>query len=104
MVEFPGTKTKATTSHTNKLPTCWGLAGFSALLVVGLGGVHKLEELQELEFGRGFAYHQPLSVTLQPLPSVLLKQLVSILLNTVHRVSKALRPRILSPSCVRDIG
>ncbi|XP_053786274.1 collagen alpha-4(VI) chain isoform X4 [Desmodus rotundus] len=56
--------------------------GFSALLVVGLGGVHKLEELQELEFGRGFAYHQPLSVTLQPLPSVLLKQLDTIVERT----------------------
>ncbi|XP_053525526.1 collagen alpha-4(VI) chain-like [Artibeus jamaicensis] len=56
--------------------------GFSALLMVGLEGVHKLEELQELEFGRGFAYNQPLSVTLQSLPSILLKQLDTIMERT----------------------
>ncbi|XP_057595682.1 collagen alpha-4(VI) chain-like [Hippopotamus amphibius kiboko] len=49
--------------------------GFSGLLTVGLEGVYKLEELQELEFGRGFAYTQPLSITLQSLPSILRKQL-----------------------------
>ncbi|XP_032725679.1 collagen alpha-4(VI) chain-like [Lontra canadensis] len=52
--------------------------GLSGLLFIGLEGVHKLEELQELEFGRGFIYNQPLSVTLQSLPSILLKQLDSI--------------------------
>lgn len=64
--------------HASKLPTCWYLEGFSGLLVIGLEGVHKLEELQELEFGRGFAYNQPLSITLPSLPRILLKQLVSI--------------------------
>ncbi|ELK25326.1 Collagen alpha-4(VI) chain [Myotis davidii] len=49
--------------------------GFSGLLIIGLEGVHKLEELQELEFGRGFAYNQPLSITLPSLPRILLKQL-----------------------------
>ncbi|XP_021530048.2 collagen alpha-4(VI) chain-like isoform X4 [Aotus nancymaae] len=56
--------------------------GFSGLLVIGLEGVHKLEELQELEFGRGFAYKQPLSITLQSLPSILLKQLDTIVERT----------------------
>ncbi|KAF6098972.1 hypothetical protein HJG60_003131 [Phyllostomus discolor] len=56
--------------------------GFSALLIVGLESVHKLEELQELEFGRGFAYNQPLSITLQSLPSILLKQLDTIMERT----------------------
>ncbi|XP_075403318.1 collagen alpha-4(VI) chain-like [Tenrec ecaudatus] len=53
-------------------------AGLSGLLVVGLEGVPKLEELQELEFGRGFAYRQPLSTTLPSLPGLLRKQLDAI--------------------------
>ncbi|XP_074168927.1 collagen alpha-4(VI) chain [Rhinolophus sinicus] len=56
--------------------------GFSGLLIIGLEGVHKLEELQELEFGRGFAYTQPLSITLQSLPSILLKQLDTVVERT----------------------
>ncbi|XP_058409325.1 collagen alpha-4(VI) chain-like [Diceros bicornis minor] len=56
--------------------------GFSGLLIIGLEGVHKLEELQELEFGRGFAYNQPLSVKLQSLPSILVKQLDTIVERT----------------------
>uniref|UniRef100_A0A4W2HT36 Collagen alpha-4(VI) chain-like n=1 Tax=Bos indicus x Bos taurus TaxID=30522 RepID=A0A4W2HT36_BOBOX len=56
--------------------------GFSGLLTIGLEGVHKLEELQELEFGRGFAYNQPLSITLHSLPSILLKQLDTIVERT----------------------
>uniref|UniRef100_A0A8D2IGB8 VWFA domain-containing protein n=1 Tax=Urocitellus parryii TaxID=9999 RepID=A0A8D2IGB8_UROPR len=56
--------------------------GFSGLLIIALEGVHKLEELQELEFGRGFSYTQPLSITLQSLPSVLLKQLDTIVERT----------------------
>lgn len=56
--------------------------GFSGLLTIGLEGVHKLEELQELEFGRGFAYTQPLSITLQSLPSIVLKQLDTIVERT----------------------
>ncbi|KAM6223855.1 collagen alpha-4(VI) chain-like [Rhynchocyon petersi] len=53
-------------------------SGFSGLLMVGLESVQKLEELQELEFGRGFAYKQPLSTSLRSLPSLLLKQLSTI--------------------------
>ncbi|XP_036123248.1 collagen alpha-4(VI) chain-like [Molossus molossus] len=49
--------------------------GFSGLLIIGLEDVHKLEELQELEFGRGFTYNQPLSITLPSLPNILQKQL-----------------------------
>ncbi|XP_066206901.1 collagen alpha-4(VI) chain-like [Saccopteryx leptura] len=56
--------------------------GFSGLLIIGLEGVQKLEELQELEFGRGFAYTQPLSITLQSLPSILLKNLDTIVERT----------------------
>lgn len=63
--------------HARKSPTCWSFEGFSGLLTIGLEGLHKLEELQELEFGRGFAYNQPLSITLHTLLSILLKQLVS---------------------------
>ncbi|VFV31089.1 Hypothetical predicted protein [Lynx pardinus] len=61
-----------------KSPTCRHFEGFSGLLIIGLEGVHKLEELQELEFGRGFSYNQPLSITQQSLPSILLKQLDTI--------------------------
>ncbi|XP_064133384.1 collagen alpha-4(VI) chain-like [Loxodonta africana] len=57
-------------------------AGLSGLLVVGLEGVQKLEELQELEFGRGLAYKQPLSITLRSLPSLLRKQLDTIVERT----------------------
>ncbi|XP_006846695.1 PREDICTED: collagen alpha-4(VI) chain-like [Chrysochloris asiatica] len=57
-------------------------SGLSGLLMVGLEGVQKLEELQELEFGRGFAYKQPLSITLRSLPSHLLQQLDTIVERT----------------------
>ncbi|KAM6161015.1 collagen alpha-4(VI) chain-like [Erethizon dorsatum] len=60
--------------------------GFSGLLVIGLEGVHKLEELQELEFGRGFAYMEPLSITLRSLPSIVLKQLDRIVEKTCCNV------------------
>ncbi|XP_042636263.1 collagen alpha-4(VI) chain-like [Orycteropus afer afer] len=57
-------------------------AGLSGLLIVALEGVQKLEELQELEFGRGFGYKQPLSITLRSLPKLLLKQLDTIVERT----------------------
>uniref|UniRef100_A0A8C2ME60 Collagen, type VI, alpha 4 n=1 Tax=Cricetulus griseus TaxID=10029 RepID=A0A8C2ME60_CRIGR len=60
--------------------------GLSGLLFIGLEGVQKLEELQELEFGRGFAYRQPLSISLQSLPSILLKQLDRIVERTCCHV------------------
>ncbi|XP_028926626.1 collagen alpha-4(VI) chain-like [Ornithorhynchus anatinus] len=51
---------------------------FDALLAVGLEGVQKLEELQEIEFGRGYYYKQPLSIKMQGLSRILLKQLDSV--------------------------
>ncbi|XP_050996204.1 collagen alpha-4(VI) chain-like [Acomys russatus] len=60
--------------------------GLSGLLLIGLEGAHKLEELQELEFGRGFVYRQPLSSSLLSLPSVLLKQLDTIVERTCCQV------------------
>nr|XP_042137487.1 collagen alpha-4(VI) chain-like [Peromyscus maniculatus bairdii] len=60
--------------------------GLSGLLLIGLEGVQKLEELQELEFGRGFVYRQPLSVHLPSLPRVLLKQLDTIVERTCCQV------------------
>lgn len=78
MHEYLGPGQRPFKRHASKSPTCWYFEGLSGLLFVGLEGVHKLEELQELEFGRGFIYNQPLSTTLQSLPSILLKQLVSI--------------------------
>nr|XP_012622379.1 collagen alpha-4(VI) chain-like [Microcebus murinus] len=62
--------------------------GLSALLIIGLEGVDKLEELQELEFGRGFAYKQPLSITLPSLPNILLKQLEIIVERTCCNICK----------------
>ncbi|XP_054991023.1 collagen alpha-4(VI) chain-like [Sorex araneus] len=56
--------------------------GLSGLLLVGLENVHKLEELQELEFGRGFSYNQPLSLSLPSLPTTLLRQLDTIVERT----------------------
>ncbi|CAO2633740.1 Collagen alpha-4(VI) chain, partial [Lemmus lemmus] len=60
--------------------------GLSGLLLIGLEGVQKVEELQELEFGRGFAYRQPLSIGLPSLSSVLLKQLDTIVERTCCHV------------------
>ncbi|XP_055485815.1 collagen alpha-4(VI) chain-like [Psammomys obesus] len=60
--------------------------GLSGLLLIGMEGAPKLEELQELEFGRGFTYRQPLSTSLLSLPSVLLKQLDTIVERTCCHV------------------
>ncbi|XP_051818300.1 collagen alpha-4(VI) chain-like [Antechinus flavipes] len=54
------------------------LKGLHALLLVGLQSGQKLEELQDIEFGRGFGYKQPLSITIQALPSLLLRQLDTV--------------------------
>nr|XP_033785925.1 collagen alpha-6(VI) chain isoform X2 [Geotrypetes seraphini]XP_033785926.1 collagen alpha-6(VI) chain isoform X2 [Geotrypetes seraphini] len=54
------------------------MQGLHALLLVGLEGVHKFRELQEIEFGRGFGYMQPLSIKMQDLPSILLRDLDTI--------------------------
>ncbi|XP_075823829.1 collagen alpha-4(VI) chain-like [Microtus pennsylvanicus] len=60
--------------------------GLSGLLLIGLEGMQKIEELQELEFGRGFAYRQPLSIGLPSLSSILLKQLDTIVERTCCHV------------------
>ncbi|XP_020842911.2 collagen alpha-4(VI) chain-like [Phascolarctos cinereus] len=54
------------------------LKGLHALLLVGLQSGQKLEELQDVEFGRGFGYKQPLSITMQALPNLLLRQLDTV--------------------------
>ncbi|XP_074126927.1 collagen alpha-4(VI) chain-like isoform X2 [Sminthopsis crassicaudata] len=54
------------------------LKGLHALVLVGLQSGQKLEELQDIEFGRGFGYKQPLSITMQALPSLLLRQLDTV--------------------------
>ncbi|XP_072507398.1 collagen alpha-4(VI) chain-like [Notamacropus eugenii] len=54
------------------------LKGLHALILVGLQSGQKLEELQDIEFGRGFGYKQPLSVTMQALPNLLLRQLDTV--------------------------
>ncbi|CAJ0932654.1 unnamed protein product, partial [Ranitomeya imitator] len=45
------------------------------LLLVGLESAQNVNELQEIEFGRGFSYHQPLSIGIYDLPSVMLNEI-----------------------------
>ncbi|KAG7469864.1 hypothetical protein MATL_G00133270 [Megalops atlanticus] len=52
--------------------------GIHALLVVGLEGVQYAKELQMIEFGRGFGYKQPLSIGMQNVASVMLKQIDTV--------------------------
>ncbi|XP_069814429.1 collagen alpha-4(VI) chain-like [Dendropsophus ebraccatus] len=52
--------------------------GLDALLLIGLEGTQNLNELQEIEFGRGFSYHQPLSIGIYDLPSVMLKEIDTV--------------------------
>ncbi|KAM5156748.1 collagen alpha-4(VI) chain-like [Mantella aurantiaca] len=52
--------------------------GLDGLLLVGLEGVQNLKELQEVEFGRGFAYEQPLSIGIYDLPTVMLKEIDTV--------------------------
>uniref|UniRef100_A0A8C8RRD2 VWFA domain-containing protein n=1 Tax=Pelusios castaneus TaxID=367368 RepID=A0A8C8RRD2_9SAUR len=49
--------------------------GLDALFMVGLENVQDLSELQEIEFGRGFGYKQPLSTGFPELPNILRKEL-----------------------------
>lgn len=66
-------------SKTYHLISCY--PGLDGLLLVGLEGVHNFKELQELEFGRGFSYEHPLSVGIYDLPSIMLKEIVSLILK-----------------------
>ncbi|XP_056656656.1 collagen alpha-4(VI) chain-like [Monodelphis domestica] len=52
--------------------------GLHALILVGLQSGQNLEELQAIEFGRGFGYKQHLSITMNALPSLLLRQLDTV--------------------------
>ncbi|CAM5092874.1 unnamed protein product, partial [Eretmochelys imbricata] len=51
------------------------IKGLDALLMVGLENMQDLNELQEIEFGRGFGYKQPLSIGFPELPNILRKEL-----------------------------
>lgn len=53
------------------------LAGVHALILVGLERVANLEQLMQLEFGRGFLYSRPLRLNLLDLDYELAEQLVS---------------------------
>lgn len=52
------------------------LAGVRALILVGLERVANLEQLMQLEFGRGFTYNRPLRLNLLDLDYELAEQLV----------------------------
>ncbi|MEE6466246.1 hypothetical protein FKM82_006883 [Ascaphus truei] len=52
--------------------------GLDALILIGLEGVQNLKELQNIEFGRGFSYQQTLSIGLQDLPSIMLKEIDTV--------------------------
>ncbi|KAG9476083.1 hypothetical protein GDO78_002913 [Eleutherodactylus coqui] len=54
------------------------MKGLDGLLLVGLEGAQNLDELQEIEFGRGFSYHQPLSIGIPDFPSVILKEIDTV--------------------------
>lgn len=53
------------------------LAGVNALLIVALEGAHDPDQLQMVEFGRGFGYKLPLSIGMPSVGSTVLKQIVS---------------------------
>lgn len=55
------------------------LAGVQALILVGLERVANLEQLMQLEFGRGFLYNRPLRLNLLDLDYELAEQLVRIM-------------------------
>ncbi|KAJ8354327.1 hypothetical protein SKAU_G00218940, partial [Synaphobranchus kaupii] len=52
--------------------------GIQALLLVGLERVRNPSDLQMVEFGRGFGYKQPLSIGMQNVASVMLKQIDTV--------------------------
>ncbi|XP_044311620.1 collagen alpha-6(VI) chain-like isoform X2 [Varanus komodoensis] len=45
--------------------------GLSAFLIIGLENFQEFHELQEIEFGRGFEYHEPLHIGNPALPGML---------------------------------
>ncbi|XP_075993570.1 collagen alpha-6(VI) chain [Genypterus blacodes] len=53
-------------------------AGVSALLVVALEGVRDAAQLQMVEFGRGFGYKLPLSISMASVGSSVLKQIDTV--------------------------
>ncbi|XP_051922647.1 collagen alpha-6(VI) chain [Hippocampus zosterae] len=53
-------------------------SGVDALLMVGLQGAPDLAQLQMLEFGRGFGYKVPLSIGMQSVGSIVLKQIDTV--------------------------
>ena len=52
-------------------------AGVSALLTVALEGAHDPAKLQMVEFGRGFGYKLPLSISMPSIKSKIHEQIVS---------------------------
>lgn len=67
-------------------------AGAHALILVGLERVANLEQLMQLEFGRGFTYNRPLSLNLLDLDYELAEQLVGPCVTTAggtHLVATA---------------
>ncbi|XP_071325050.1 collagen alpha-6(VI) chain-like [Trachinotus anak] len=53
-------------------------SGVSALLTVALEGVRNPAQLQMVEFGRGFAYHLPLSIGMPNVGSTIFKQINTV--------------------------
>uniref|UniRef100_A0AAV2ME79 non-specific serine/threonine protein kinase n=1 Tax=Knipowitschia caucasica TaxID=637954 RepID=A0AAV2ME79_KNICA len=53
-------------------------SGVSSLLVVALEGAKDMAQMQMLEFGRGYGYKLPLSVTMQSVSSSILKQIDAV--------------------------
>uniref|UniRef100_UPI0009B39205 collagen alpha-6(VI) chain-like n=1 Tax=Monopterus albus TaxID=43700 RepID=UPI0009B39205 len=53
-------------------------SGVSALLTVALEGAHNPAQLQMVEFGRGFGYKIPLSISMSNIGSTILKQIDSV--------------------------
>lgn len=53
-------------------------SGVSALLLVALEGTNSLGQLQMVEFGRGFGYKVPLSISMPSVGSTILKQIVRV--------------------------
>lgn len=60
--------------------------GVQALILVGLERVPNLEQLMQLEFGRGFTYNRPLRLNLLDLDYELAEQLVSFCVTIHHPV------------------
>ncbi|XP_068092359.1 collagen alpha-4(VI) chain-like [Hyperolius riggenbachi] len=54
------------------------MQGLDGLLLVGMDGVPNLKEFQEIEFGRGFTYHQPLSIGIYDLPGVIINEIDTV--------------------------